>query len=336
MAYQSPADIRALFKLFSERAQYQDVYADETGVLLLDEQQDCTNFKIRRDRQITKFTYQRKFDTCDEGDYIIEDGTTHIVWAKGLTPLFKVDGLNVSVPDSNMIRVQLLKNAFLPSINIKHTKILDIVTNKAQIPNTDTTYWCHVHKLSPKFNIKHHIYQYEAVIDKENEGIVHHMEVFHCIAPANTEIPLYVGSCFSSERPESTQVCKRVLAAWAMGATMFMYPELTKKLYPLQEAGLPIGGPDFNKYIMLEVHYNNPKLRSGIIDSSGIRFYVSQNLRPMDAGIIELGLEYTDKMAIPPGQSSFLLSGFCVSECTAVVSTDYLFEDNFKYGIIRI
>ncbi|KAI4452995.1 dopamine beta hydroxylase related [Holotrichia oblita] len=145
------------------------------------------------------------------------------------------------------------------------------------------------------------------------------MEVFHCIAPANTEIPLYVGSCFSSEKDlESTQVCKRVLAAWAMGATMFMYPELTKKLYPLQEAGLPIGGPDFNKYIMLEVHYNNPKLRSGIIDSSGIRFYVSQNLRPMDAGIIELGLEYTDKMAIPPGQSSFLLSGFCVSECTAV------------------
>lgn len=64
---------------------------------------------------------------------------------------------------------------------------------------------------------------------------------------------------------------------------------------------------------------------SGIIDSSGIRFYVSQNLRSMDAGIIELGLEYTDKMAIPPGQSSFSLSGFCVSECTAVVSIDYLF-----------
>lgn len=39
----------------------------------------------------------------------------------------------------------------------------------------------------------------------------------------------------------------------------------------------------------------------------------------MDAGVIELGLEYTDKMAIPPGQHSFLLSGYCVSECTAVV-----------------
>lgn len=32
----------------------------------------------------------------------------------------------------------------------------------------------------------------------------------------------------------------------------------------LQEAGLPIGGPDFNPYVMLEVHYNNPPLRGGI------------------------------------------------------------------------
>lgn len=58
----------------------------------------------------------------------------------------------------------------------------------------------------------------------------------------------------------------------------------------------------------------------GIIDSSGIRFHVSSILREMDAGVLELGLEYTDKMIIPPKQSSFSLSGYCVTECTAVVS----------------
>lgn len=30
-----------------------------------------------------------------------------------------------------------------------------------------------------------------------------------------------------------------------------------------QEAGLPIGGIDFNPFVMLEVHYNNPTLRGG-------------------------------------------------------------------------
>lgn len=68
------------------------------------------------------------------------------------------------------------------------------------------------------------LFQYEALI--ENEGVVHHMEVFHCVAPVDKEIPMYIGSCFASERPESTQVCKRVLAAWAMGATAFTYPEV--------------------------------------------------------------------------------------------------------------
>lgn len=57
----------------------------------------------------------------------------------------------------------------------------------------------------------------------------------------------------------------------------------------------------------------------GIIDSSGIRFHVSSTLRKMDAGVMELGLEYTDKMVIPPKQPSFSLNGYCVTACTAVV-----------------
>lgn len=106
-----------------------------------------------------------------------------------------------------------------------------------------------------------------------------------------------------------------------------------------------MGGETFNPYVMLEVHYNNPELKSGntrshyhtrgilnvkftkqfhlagFVDSSGIRFYVSDQLRDMDAGVIELGLEYTDKMAIPPKQESFSLTGYCISSCTSVVGT---------------
>lgn len=52
------------------------------------------------------------------------------------------------------------------------------------------------------------------------------MEVFHCEAPLNEDIPLYDGDCFALDRPEKTQVCKRVLAAWAMGAPAFTYPEV--------------------------------------------------------------------------------------------------------------
>ena len=47
-------------------------------------------------------------------------------------------------------------------------------------------------------------------------------------------------------------------------------------------------------------------------------------LRKHDAAIMELGLEYSDKMAIPPGVLGFPLSGYCIAECTQTVIYDSL------------
>lgn len=81
---------------------------------------------------------------------------------------------------------------------------------------------------------------------------------------------------------------------------------------------MPFGGPDYNPYILLEIHYDNSKLISGETDSSGFKFIYTQNLRKHDAGVFEVGLEYTNKMAIPPGQAEFKLNGYCIAECTDV------------------
>ncbi|GAU95981.1 hypothetical protein RvY_07495-4 [Ramazzottius varieornatus] len=94
-----------------------------------------------------------------------------------------------------------------------------------------------------------------------------------------------------------------------MGAPPLIYPE---------EAGYPIGGSEFSPYIRIEMHYNNPKSTAGRIDSSGIRFYYTTQLRRYDAGCLELGLEYTPKMAIPPAMEAFHLSGHCIASCTQI------------------
>lgn len=57
----------------------------------------------------------------------------------------------------------------------------------------------------------------------------------------------------------------------------------------------------------------------GLVDSSGMRIKIISELRQYDAAIMELGLEYTDKMAIPPGVLGFPLSGYCIAECTKTV-----------------
>lgn len=131
---------------------------------------------------------------------------------------------------------------------------IDIRLDHVTIPSKDTTYWCKVQKIDKVFHKKHHIVRFEPIID--NEEFVHHMEVFHCDAGPDVEIPLYDGDC--EKLPEKAKVCSKVMALWAMGASTFTYPK---------ETGLPIGGKDFNPYIRLEVHFNNPDIHKGNINN---------------------------------------------------------------------
>lgn len=93
--------------------------------------------------------------------------------------------------------------------------------------------------------------QFEPIIT--SPSIVHHMEIFHCETDVDVEIPLYEGNC--DDMPKEAKVCSRVISLWAMGASTFTYPK---------QAGLPIGGPNYNPYIRLEVHFNNPDILDGM------------------------------------------------------------------------
>lgn len=142
---------------------------------------------------------------------------------------------------------------------------MDVTLKKVAIPAKETTYWCHIQKLSDFVQQKHHVVQFEPIIS--NEDVVHHMEVFHCETDVDEEIPLYNGDC--EQLPEAAKVCNRVVSLWAMGASAFTYPK---------EAGLPIGGPNYNPFIRLEVHFNNPELKTGKKNSLKYLIY-SQSLQ---------------------------------------------------------
>ena len=80
--------------------------------------------------------------------------------------------------------------------------------------------------------------KYEPIITPGNEHVVHHMEIFHCDSNdgENNEedkdenglekFPIWSGPCGSDDAPEKLGQCKKVLAAWAMGAGPFIYPKV--------------------------------------------------------------------------------------------------------------
>lgn len=161
-----------------------------------------------------------------------QDGTTHVVWASGAGPLFRLDGVSLLGEGTRrgMQRAQLLKNTGVDEHLPADAWTLDVRAARVQVPAVDTTYWCHVAKVPRQLARKHHVVKYEAAVQRGNEGLVHHMEVFHCEAPVKEQVPLYRGPCFAASRPDATKVCKRVLAAWAMGAKPFVYPKVSAQL----------------------------------------------------------------------------------------------------------
>lgn len=209
----------------------------------------------------------------------------YIMWGRGntfydLPPTIEFSSLNISESDVNTM--QLLR---ADKITVPEEKVLstDIRLDDVEIPSKDTTYYCKIQKLpSVLQQRKHHIVQFEPLINSSLHGapymFTHHMEVFHCEAPVDVEIPLYSGDC--SSLPAAAEVCKRVITLWAMGASVFTYPP---------EAGLPIGGQDYNPYIRIEVHFNNPEMLQGGRDSSGMRIRYVQKLRKYDAQVRDEG-----------------------------------------------
>ncbi|XP_064649636.1 dopamine beta-hydroxylase-like [Lineus longissimus] len=318
-AYGEPeeADLVLFWRDEKRKVHFKDAWTDRKGLIHYDEHDDYRLLDIDDGEEGVEITFERKFDTCDDNDYNpIDNGTTHIIFFTGrfYGKPRGLDGVELSLYRPGIQRAQLLKSQVkIPPIR-SDTFIVDMMVTKVHVPDDDTTYWCQIQKL-PEMKKVHHMIRFDGMVEPSHEMLVHHMEIFHCEVPMGVEVPYYSGPCpeegktMAPNVPKPLKECKRVIGAWAMGARPFTYPE---------EAGVPIGGKDFSRYVMVQVHYNNPERKAGIIDSSGIRFYVTPHLRQFDAGALEFGLEYTPKNSIPPGHEGFWLTGDCISECTRV------------------
>ncbi|XP_005088962.1 DBH-like monooxygenase protein 1 homolog [Aplysia californica] len=52
-----------------------------------------------------------------------------------------------------------------------------------------------------------------------------------------------------------------------------------------------------------------------IVDSSGVRIYLTSRLRQHDAGILEIGVSTDDHHVVPPLSPGFVSRGYCSAEC---------------------
>ncbi|XP_073252711.1 DBH-like monooxygenase protein 1 [Porites lutea] len=288
---------------------FKDRHADGRVMPKIDSQQDCELISLEEDNGKTIMKFKRKLDTCDPQDNKIEAGTTKVIYAyHPEDPASENSILRHSLGNRGQRSVYLLNNANKEPTLPPDTKTFDIRHNMTVIPEDGTSYICKVFEI-PKLNETHHIVKIEPVIQADHEGVVHHILVYECSDDFPKHLLNYTGRCYASNMPPQIKECAGLvtIAGWAIGGKAFYYPE---------HVGFAIGKADSPKVVFLEVHYDNPQNLKGMIDSSGLRFHYTKQLRKYESGVLRVGANVNWAVVIPPRQKDWEIKGFCSPDCT--------------------
>uniref|UniRef100_A0A3P9KJA9 Monooxygenase, DBH-like 1, like n=1 Tax=Oryzias latipes TaxID=8090 RepID=A0A3P9KJA9_ORYLA len=267
---------------------FNDYHAKEEVMPLLDKEQSYTLLSMMENDGQTIMTFQRAIQSCDEEDFHITAQPIKLIYAYGTSDEIKYHGPRRGTKEVNLLN-------YVPRTSNTNATYLSVKVTNVPVPSNKTYYHCKVMKLSD-FSTKHHIYQIEPEI--ENPDIVHHMLLYHC--PPTVTTP-YENPCY---RGDLGDVCFGVVAAWGTGGGVYELPE---------NAGIPIGGENKNILYRLEIHYNNPQQKAGVVDNSGLRLYYTDQLRQHDVGILNTGMLpiLPAKYNIPPKAAEFHTYGLC-------------------------
>lgn len=138
----------------------------------------------------------------------------------------------------------------------------------------------------PDSGKEYHIIGFEHLITPGLERTVHHLTVHG----------------YDDENKEN------FLWAWAIGMSALAFPE---------ECGIRVGGSTGVTSMRINYHYDNPTGEHvGTLDTSGIRLYLTEKLRPHDCGVLSLGDPAIRlfNQPLPDGYSSTQFQ--CPGECT--------------------
>jgi len=145
------------------------------------------------------------------------------------------------------------------------------------------------------------------LVDPRNTQFVHHVLMYGCNVAAAAQAG-QGADCFIDSSTAMLRNCQKSLGGWAIGGEPFVYPSnMARKFF---DPSMP--------YIMMQVHYNNPNMTSGIVDSSAFRYYLIDHPRQINTGSFSV-LQPPSPIiqVIPPRTQSFTTYIYCPAQCTS-------------------
>jgi hypothetical protein len=135
----------------------------------------------------------------------------------------------------------------------------------------------------PSFTQKEHMIQFEMMVNPINRKNVHHLLVFECEDGYVPKEYPYEHECGAV--PLDVDVNKnchvKMIVAWGIGGKYrYTFPSI---------AGYPFVNINTKKYLLVEMHYDNPQVLGNIVDDSGVRLYFTKQLRQHDLCLMTIG-----------------------------------------------
>ncbi|XP_074653657.1 DBH-like monooxygenase protein 1 [Tubulanus polymorphus] len=121
---------------------------------------------------------------------------------------------------------------------------------------------------------------------------------------------------------KSPRVRRFLNGCWTYAAVFSV--EADAIVFP-RDTGVSIGDTSDSVYNRLEIHYDNPHRKSGLYDTSGLRFTYTSKLRKCDVGLMTAGMDFAEPLStvIPPRQEKFKYRGFCPRGCIEGAFKEY-------------
>ncbi|CAH1270459.1 MOXD1 [Branchiostoma lanceolatum] len=251
--------------------------------------------------------FTRRIVLCDSNDRKIYNGTNRVIWAYHADdPTSERSLIYHGATNRGSRSLHILYPRTEPALP-DDVQTIELLNQNYTVPDSSsTTYLCRGFKV-PDLGGKRHLIRWEPVIQSGNEGVVHHFVLYQC-GPGVPDPDTHDGTeyiCYSNMPGEWYQ-CSITLLAWAIGGTVFNLPD---------NAGISMGDTNDPTFLMMETHYDNPDLRNDIVDSSGLRLYLTSTLRTNEVGVLQVGVEVGQSQKIPPGSASHTTVAHCYSEC---------------------
>jgi hypothetical protein len=173
----------------------------------------------------------------------------------------------------------------LPPSSSYFCKGFDLKTlTAAKNGGADTTY--HIVEIYPSATSQYaaHMRLFSVPYDTSSLG-----DSFSCLEMLDEAVPLY---------------------GWSVGMGPFQLPA---------QAGIRVSTSDESRYLVLQIHYDNPALATNLIDSSGLVVKLTSTLRPVDAGVMAVGV-IPSSISLAPGLAEVEIAGTCSADKTGLLT----------------